>query len=92
MLNNKSKIVYVRKSTGRETEMTIELVKILEAAKEYNRRSMIWFDLYRESNDKFDWQTCMELSDKCDAMLEAYEILTGKKIYKAEIDNELAIC
>lgn len=72
--------------------MAIELKKILEAAKEYQRRSMVWFDLYQESNDQFDWQTCMELSDKCDAMLEAYEILTGKRIYKAEIDNELAIC
>ena len=73
-------------------EMTVELVKILEAAKEYERRSMIWFDMYQESNDEFDWQTCKELSNKCDTMLEAYAILTGRKIYQHEIDNELALC
>lgn len=72
--------------------MTIELVKILEAAKEYERRSNIWFDIYEESNDEFDWQMCKELLNKSDAMLEAYEILTDKKIHRFEIDNELALC
>ena len=72
--------------------MTIELVKILEAAKEYERRSNVWFDMYEESNDEFDWQTCKELLNKSDAMLEAYEILTGKKIYRYAIDQELALC
>ena len=72
--------------------MTIELVNILEAAKEYKRRSMIWFDLYEESNDELDWQTCKELSAKSDTMLEAYAILTGRKIYQVDIDNELALC
>lgn len=72
--------------------MTIELVKILEAAKEYERRSDVWFDMYEESNDEMDWQMCKELLNKADAMLEAYEILTGKKIYRFEIENELAIC
>ena len=60
--------------------MTIELKKILVAAKEYERRSMVWFNMYQESHDEFDWRECKELSDKCDTMLEAYEILTGKKI------------
>lgn len=72
--------------------MTIELLEILEAAKEYKRQSMIWFNLYRESNDELDWKAYMELSDKCDTMLEAYEILTGKRIYQCEIDEELATC
>lgn len=72
--------------------MTIELVKILEAAKEYERRSNIWFDIYEESNDEFDWQMCKELLNKADAMLEAYEILTGKKIYRYAIDEELSLC
>lgn len=71
--------------------MTNELVKILEAAKEYKRRSMFWFDLYGNSNDESDWQMCKELDMKCDAMLEAYEILTGKKIYGIDIDKELAL-
>ena len=72
--------------------MTIELKKILEAAKEYKRRSMIWFDLYEESNDELDWQMCKELTDKCKTMLEAYEILTDKMIYECNIDEELALC
>lgn len=72
--------------------MTIELVKILEAAKEYKRRSMIWFNLYEETNDDLDWQMCKELSNKCDTMLEAYAILTGRKVYSYEIENELTLC
>ena len=72
--------------------MTIKLTKILEAAKEYERRSMIWFEIYTASNDERDWQTCKELSDKCETMLEAYEILTDRKVYKFAIDEELALC
>lgn len=72
--------------------MTTEIVKILEAAKEYERHSNIWFDIYEESNDEMDWQICKELSNKADAMLEAYEILTGKKIYRYQIESELALC
>ena len=72
--------------------MTIELAKILEAAKEYKRRSMVWFDIYQESNDEFAWKACKEFSDKCNTMLEAYEILTGRKVYQHEIDNELVFC
>ena len=78
--------------TERKPEMTIELVKILEAAKEYKCRSMIWFDLYEESNDDLDWQMCKELSAKSDTMLEAYRILTGHKIYQHDIEEELALC
>lgn len=74
-----------------ELKMTNELVKILEAAKEYRRKSMIWFDLYEKSNNEVDWQTCSELNMKCDGMLEAYEILTGKKVYGIDIDKELAL-
>ena len=73
-----------------ESEMTNELVKILEAAKEYKRRSMFWFNLYEGSNDENDWQMCKELDMKCDGMLEAYEIMTGKKVYGIDIDKELA--
>lgn len=72
--------------------MTIKLTKILEAAKEYERRSMIWFEIYTASNDERDWQACKELSDKCETMLEAYEILTDRKVYKFAIDEELALC
>lgn len=70
-------------------KMTIELVKILEAAKEYHRRAMVWFDMYTDSNDEFDWATCKELSNKCQGLLESYEIMTGRKIHEFEIDEEL---
>ena len=70
-------------------KMTIELVKILEAAKEYHRRAMVWFDMYTDSNDEFDWTTCKELSNKCQGLLEAYEIMTGRKISDFEIEKEL---
>lgn len=78
--------------TKGELKMTNDLVKILEAAKEYERRSMIWFEMYTESNDEYDWKTCKELSDKSETMLEAYEILTGKKIRRFEIEEELTSC
>lgn len=69
--------------------MTNELVKILATAKEYMRRSMIWFELYQNSKDEIDWQTCKELTTQCDTMLEAYEIITGRKVYRHDIDKEL---
>lgn len=77
--------------TKGELKMTIELVKILEAAKEYKRRSMFWFGMYEASNNNIDWETCKELDGKCDALLEAYEILTGKKVYSIDIDKEFAL-
>lgn len=72
--------------------MTIELVKILEAAQSYKESGDRWFELYTNSLDKIDYQTSLEYDAKCRGMLEAYEILTGKKIYIYEIDKELALC
>lgn len=79
--------------TKGESKMTNELVKILEAAKEYKRRSMRWFGLYEESNCESDWQMCKELEMKCYGLLEAYEILTGKKVYSIgiDIDKEITV-
>lgn len=72
--------------------MTIELVKILEAAQNYKKRSDVWFEYYVKNQDQLDYQTSLEYEAKCRGMLEAYEILTGKKIYIYEIDKELALC
>lgn len=72
--------------------MTIELVKILEAAQNYRNASNECFDLYQESNKQLDLQTSLEYEARTRAMLEAYEILTGKHVYFFEIDKELALC
>lgn len=72
--------------------MTIELVKILEAANSYHIKGNFWFDYYMTSQSEYDKQAWQEYNAKCHAMLEAYEILTGKKIYECEIENELTLC
>lgn len=72
--------------------MTIELVKILEAAKQYKKESDYWFDVYDKSNDHLDWELSKEYYCKAKTMLDAYEILTGKNIYICEIEEELSLC
>lgn len=72
--------------------MTIELVKILEAAQNYKENSDAWFDYYQESNDDLDWQTSQEYRAKCNGLLEAYAILTGRNLYQFEIKEELTMC
>ena len=67
--------------------MTIKLVNILEAAKFYNDCSMKMYNLAEKAeqeNNREDyeiyWKWCCELDERCKGLLEAYEILTGKKI------------
>ena len=72
--------------------MTIELVKILEAANTYRIKSNFWFEYYMKTQNEYDKSAWLEYGAKCHAMLEAYEILTGKKIYESEIENELTLC
>lgn len=71
--------------------MTNELVKILEAALEEQKKSMKWFEMYIDSNDNFDWEISKEHDMKCCGLLQAYEILTGKNIRAliCEIREEL---
>lgn len=71
-------------------EMTIELVKILEAANKYAKLSIKWFETYEESNEPYDWDMSTEMAAKAEGLLAAYEIFTGRKIYKHEINEELA--
>ena len=77
--------------------MTIELVKILEAAKFYNNRSMEMYNYAEKAeqeNNREDyeiyWNWCREIDERCKGLLEAYEIMTGKKICTYEIEKELA--
>lgn len=71
--------------------MTTELVKILEKALELMEESDCWFDYYDESNDEDDWNMCVKYSKRAQGLLDAYEILTGKKINcsKCSIRKEL---
>lgn len=71
--------------------MTIELVTILECTLAELEDSDMWFDMYTTSNLESDWQMSKEHHMKCRGLLEAYEILTGKKIHELqhEIKEEL---
>lgn len=70
-------------------EMPIELVKILEAAKEHYNRSNVWFKMYQENDDNIYWTACTEEEHAACGLLEAYEIMTGRKIHTFEIEKEL---
>lgn len=64
---------------------------LLKAAKEYDNKSMEYFKYAEHEDDKemqelwYKWM--YEKDAKCAAMLEAYEIITGKKIKHFELIN-----
>lgn len=60
--------------------MTTQLVKILEKALKAMEKSDRWFDYYDESNDENDWDMCVKYRKYAQGLLDAYEILTGKKV------------
>ena len=72
--------------------MTDKLATILEHALAELDKSNMWFDEYEKSGLDCDWKTCMEHEMKCCGLLEAYEIMTEKKVYPFtfEIKKELA--
>lgn len=76
--------------------MTDKLATILECALAELDDSDMWFDRYTNSSEECDWELDWQLSKehlmKCRGLLEAYEILTGKKIHslKHDIKEELA--
>lgn len=69
--------------------MTIELVKILEAAQDHYNRANVWFKLYQDEKEEMYWTACEEEEYAARGLLEAYDILTGNKIYTHEIKEEL---
>ncbi len=71
--------------------MTNELVKILEAAKEHYDRSNMWFKQYQETDEESYWNMCESEEYAARGLLEAYEIMTGKKIQTYEIKKEMMI-
>ena len=78
--------------TERKPEMTIELVKILEAANYHNTKANRFFDAYNETEDSTWYELSKDQTMMTKGLLEAYEILTGKKVYLSEIEKELELC
>ena len=72
--------------------MTDKVITILECALEHLVQSDIWFDVYGRSRLECDWQMSKEQLMYCRGLLEAYEILTDKKIpaIQSAIKVELA--
>lgn len=66
---------------------------ILETAYVHYETSGKFFEAYQNENDpEFKstlWALCEEASGKADGLLEAYEILTGKKVYQHQIKETL---
>lgn len=60
--------------------MTIELVKILEAALENSEFALRWFKHYEDTNNEDDWEISKEYDMRAKGLLEAYEILTGRHV------------
>lgn len=71
--------------------MTNELVKILEAAYSNYELSNFWFKNYQESGIQFDLNASYEYENKARGLLQAYEIMTDKKIYPFQIEEELEL-
>lgn len=78
--------------------MTIELVKILKAAESYDKDFSQWMKWVREAKEDGNTAAAALYGDfareamaKCDAMLEAYEILTGKHLTAFTYKEELAL-
>lgn len=69
--------------------MTNELVKILEAAKEHHKCALVWFRQYQDTNDQDYWICTQEEDYAARGLLQAYEIMTGRKVYSHAIDEEL---
>lgn len=65
--------------------MTIELVKILEAALENAKLAESWFENYVESADESDWNICARYNERVKGLLEAYEIMTGEHVNSGSV-------
>lgn len=60
--------------------MTIELVKILEAALEDAEMSNYWFAKYEQTNDNEYWEICKQYDEHAKGLLQAYQIMTGRHV------------
>ena len=76
------------------TAMTIELVKILEAAQDaYEESQRLFEQIENETDDGYAstlWAMSCDYDGICTGYLGAYNILTGRDIPARAIKNELA--
>lgn len=77
--------------TKGELKMTtkIERIEILEAAYANYELSNSWFQIYLETDSKFDLNASVEYENKAKGLLQAYEILTGIHLYVSQIKDEI---
>lgn len=66
---------------------TQQLHEILNAALEYETKSMLYWEYIKEAqnhglieSENFNWATCREYDGRAKGLLDAYEVLTGRKI------------
>ena len=65
-------------------------VKILETAKQYRDKGMKWFESYQQSHNEAAYKMSLHNMTMADGLLEAYGILTGRRVISAQIENELS--
>lgn len=65
-------------------------VKILETAKQYRDKGMKWFESYQQNHNEAAYEMSMHNMTMADGLLEAYGILTGRRVISAQIENELS--
>lgn len=68
-----------------------ELVYILEAAKEHYELANIWWKTFQKTNDKSDYAMWRDEFSYTQGLLEAYKIVSGRKVFGFTIDEELAV-
>lgn len=78
-------------NTGKEIEMTTwnqQLIEILTSAFEYETKSLCFFEYSKGAETKGDtklenhyWVQCQNYDGRAQGLLDAYEVLTGRKIF-----------
>ena len=66
-----------------------ELVYILEAAKEHYVLENMWWESFQESNDNTDYVLFSNERGCVKGLLQAYEIISGRRVFGFTIDEEL---
>ena len=67
-----------------------ELVYILEAAKDHYELANMWWGTFQKTNDSSDYAMWRDEFGCCQGLLEAYEIVSGRKVFGFTINEELA--
>ena len=82
--------MFMSANTDTEGNDMNELVYILEAAKEHKTLADIWWKTFQETNDSSDYAMWRDEFGCAQGLLEAYKIVSGRKVFGFTIDEELA--